>query len=158
MKVERRAVVDQPQPAVPHQHVRVARSAIDVGHERIEPHDRRCELRRWRIDDRIESRRAGQIIERQIQSHARANQCLDLGIGFRARKVRIELHQHEFRHQQRRGARDLTGDEFRDQRVRTLACAPELEHVQPQIIRFDDGRQRSTFAERGHVAGGVEGV
>ena len=40
---------------------------------------------------RVERHRAGQIIERDVQPAARADQVLDLGIGLRAREVRIEL-------------------------------------------------------------------
>ena len=38
-RVQRRAVVDQPQVAVPAQQVRVARRAVDVRDQRVEPHD-----------------------------------------------------------------------------------------------------------------------
>ena len=39
--VQRGPVVDQPDPAVPDEQVRVGRGAVGVGHERVEPHDRR---------------------------------------------------------------------------------------------------------------------
>jgi len=57
MKVERGAVIDQPQLSMPHQHVGVARRAIDIARERIEPDDGRGEQRVWPIRDRIEGDR-----------------------------------------------------------------------------------------------------
>ena len=39
VEVQRRAVIDEVQLAMPYQHVRVASGAIDVGDECIEPHD-----------------------------------------------------------------------------------------------------------------------
>ena len=45
LQVERGAVVDQPQPAVPEQQVGVLRRAVDVGRERVEPDDLGGQLR-----------------------------------------------------------------------------------------------------------------
>ena len=44
MKVQRRAVIDQLQLAMPHQQIRIARGAIDIGDEGVEPHDTRGEI------------------------------------------------------------------------------------------------------------------
>ena len=67
VEVERGAVVDQPQPAVPEQQVRVLRGAVDVRHERVEPDDvggelgvgRRADRRAERAARRGGSRRRG---------------------------------------------------------------------------------------------------
>jgi hypothetical protein len=48
MEVERRAVVDQPEPVVPPEQVRVLRRPVDVRREGVEPDDVRGELRRRR--------------------------------------------------------------------------------------------------------------
>src|SRR5262249_33219016 len=45
LEVERRAVIDEVQAAVPPQEVRVPRGAVDVGHQRVEPDDLRRERR-----------------------------------------------------------------------------------------------------------------
>ncbi len=43
--VDRGSMVDQPELAMPEQQVRIARGAIDIGEERIEPDDVRGKLR-----------------------------------------------------------------------------------------------------------------
>jgi hypothetical protein len=48
---------------VPHQHVGVARRAIDVGDVGVEPDDTRREIRIGLLDDRIVGDRTGQIVE-----------------------------------------------------------------------------------------------
>jgi len=39
MKIERGAMIDQPEAPMPQKHVRVARGSIDVHHVSVEPHD-----------------------------------------------------------------------------------------------------------------------
>src|SRR3546814_3319619 len=66
MEVQRRAVVDQVQLAVPHQQVGVARGAVDVGDQGVEPDDRRRQRRVGLLDQRVEVDRAGQVVERDV--------------------------------------------------------------------------------------------
>ena len=66
MEVERGAVVDQPQPPVPHQHVGVARRAVDVA-SRTRRTRRSAEASAGvgRVGDRVERDRARQVVERR---------------------------------------------------------------------------------------------
>lgn len=69
-------MIDQVELAVPHQQVRVPRGPVCILGERIEPHHQRCFVLGHYVSRRgIEHRRAGQIIERQIQAYAALSSC-----------------------------------------------------------------------------------
>src|SRR3954464_9234883 len=126
MKEERGPMVDKPHASVPHQHVGGATRSIDIRHERNEPDDSRCE-RGIRLSDHwIKHHRAREIVERDIQTCARLNQCLDLRIRLGPRQCRIELHEYDFWHWQFERARKLSSDELRDQHLRSLTGTAEL--------------------------------
>ena len=110
------------------------------------------------VRHRIERHRAGQVVERDIEPAARADQVLDLRIGLGAREVRIELDQHDLRHRQAGGAADLAGEQLRDQRLRSLAGAAELEHVHAVVVRLDDRGHGATLAQRRDVARDGDGA
>src|SRR5215210_4705599 len=55
VEVQRSPVVYEPQPVVPSEEVRVARGAIHVGHEGIEPQDAGGEIRPGRIHEGVEA-------------------------------------------------------------------------------------------------------
>jgi hypothetical protein len=143
---------------MPHQHVGVARGAIDVRDECIEPDDRRGERRGRPMRHRIESHGTGQIVERDVEAAAGADQVLDLGVGLGACQIRIELDQHDLRHRQIGGAADLAGEELRNQRLRSLPGTAELEHIHPIVVCFHDRGHGPALAERGDVAGDGDGA
>jgi hypothetical protein len=97
MPVERGTVVDQPRAPVPDEEVGVARSAIDVRHQRIEPDHIRGELgvQRRRPAGRV-LERAGQEVEPEVDARAGGDQLIDLGIGLRPAELGIDLDQHRF--------------------------------------------------------------
>jgi len=66
MEIERGAMVDEPEAPVPHQQVRVARRAIDVGYISVEPDDFGGEVRLGLLDNRVECDRAGQVVKAQV--------------------------------------------------------------------------------------------
>ena len=141
MEDEGGAVVDEPQPPVPAQHVGVARGAVHVGDEGVEPHDRRRELEARRLGQQVEGDRPGQEVERDVEAAAGADQVLDLGVGLGARELGVELHQHDLGHVEAEGARDLAAHQLGDQRFRALAGAAELEHVHAVVVGFHERRQ-----------------
>src|SRR3546814_9534811 len=98
MEVRLRAVVDQVQLAVPQQQVGVARGAVDVGDEGVEPDDRQRQQRVGLLDQRVEVDRAGQVVERDVGAAAGADQVLDLRVGLGARQVRVEFDQRSEEH------------------------------------------------------------
>ncbi len=151
-------MVDQPQLAVPHQQVGVARGAIDVGQVGIEPDDARGEVGVGTLRHRVVHHRARQVIERQVEPRAGADQILDLRVGLGAREVGVELDEDDRGDRERRGARDFPRHELRNERLGTLARAAELEHVEALVVRLDDGGKRAALAQRGDVAGGREGA
>ncbi len=86
------------------------------------------------------------------RTRGRADQVLYLGIGFRARKRRIDLHKNNLGHRQAEGPSDLAADQFGNQRPLTLTRAAKLKNIEPVIVPFDDCRQRATLFERRHIA------
>ena len=155
---QRRAVVDEPGPAVPHQQVHVARRAVHVGHVRIEPDDAGCQVGFDGVHQRIEGHRARQVVQRQVEAGAGADEVLDLGIGFGAGEFGVELREHQLGHRQAEHARQLAGHQFRDQRAAALPRAAELQHVQAVVVGLDDGGERPALAEGRDVARGGDGA
>jgi len=62
-----------------------------------------------------------------------------------------------FGHGQPERPGEFAREHFRDKRPATLACAPELDHIQPIVVGLDDGGQRASFAERRDVACNADG-
>jgi hypothetical protein len=154
LEVERRPVVDEPQPTVPPQQVRVARGPIDVRHQRVEPHDRGRERRVGRVAGAgHERQRRGQEVEADVAPAARGDQLLDLGVGLGAAELRVELDQHDLGHVEPERAPELAGDELGHERARALAGAAELQDVQAVVVGLDEPRHRPALAQRRHVAG-----
>ena len=152
VEVERSAVVDEPQPAVPPEQVRVLRRAVDVRRERVEPDDVRGEVRLGPGPGRrAERQRAGKEVDAEIEPVAREKQVLDLRVGLGAADRRVELEQDELRHRESERARELPDDHLGDERLRPLARAVELEHVQPVVVRLDEGGERPTLPQGRHV-------
>ena len=54
-------------------------------------------------------------------------------------------------------ARQLADHDLGRERLRALAGAAELDHVQAVVVGLHDRRQRAALAQRGHVAGGGHG-
>ena len=67
VEVERGAVVDAPQVPVPHEQVRVAPGAVDVGRERVEPEHARGLLRLDPVVG-VEAERAGQEVDAEVEA------------------------------------------------------------------------------------------
>ena len=158
--VQRRAVVDEPGPAMPHQQVRVLRGAIRVGDQRVQPHDvrreRRIDDRAGRRRGRVEGQRAGQEVHAQVAPRARANEVVDLLVGLCVAEGRIDLDRDDVGDRQTDRPADLAGQPLRDERAGTLAGAAELDDVQALVVRLDEAGQRAALPQRGHVSGGQD--
>ncbi len=153
MAEEAGAVVDQPERTMPLEQVGVARRAVDVEHERIEPDDLGGELCGGRIEW-VVRQRAGQEVEADVEAGRGAEQVLDLGIGLGDGDPRVELDEHELGHVQTECTRQLAGDQLGSQRARSLAGAAELDDVEPVVVCLDEPGQRAALAQCGHIAGG----
>ncbi len=129
MKIQGRAVVDEPQPAMPYQHIDVADGAIHVAHEGIEPDHRRSQARIGHEDQGIESDGAGQIVQADIQAGARADEALYLRIGLGARELGRQFDKDDFRHRQARRPADLARQKLGDQGLGPLPGSAKFEHV-----------------------------
>ena len=151
VEVQRRAVIDEPDVAVPDQEVRVAPGAVDVLHERVEPEHLAGELRLGRPAQRVEAERAGQEVHAEVQALAGPQQVLDLRVGLADGDPGVEPGQHQLGYPQAQAAGELAGDDLGDQGERPLAGAAELHHVGAEVVRLDDGGQRPALAQRGHV-------
>ena len=152
--VERRPVVDQPDAAVPLEQVGVLGRAVDVGYERVEPHDVSRELAvRHQAGSRREGQRAGQEVHAEVHPLAREQQILDLRVGLGSADHRVELDGNELRHREPERTRELTDHHLGDERLRPLPRAAELQHVEPVVVGLDEPGQRAALAQRGDVAG-----
>src|SRR5829696_9685491 len=146
LQVERGAVVDQPQPPVPQQQVRVLRRAVDVRAQGVEPDDLGGHLRAGRrAGRRVVRERAGEEVEADVEPAARVDQLLDLGIGLGAAQLGVQLDENDLRHGQAGGAGELAGDELRQERLRSLPGPAELEHVESVVVGFYQSGQRSAL-------------
>ena len=146
MEVQGRPVIDHPQLPMPDQQVRVPRRTVDVHDERVEPHDLRCKRAVGRVGDRVERRRAGQVVERQIDAGALADQVLDFRVRLGAGEIGVELDQRELGHRKPCRARELAGDKLGHERIGALAGTAELEHVEARRRRLP--RSRATTRPR----------
>jgi hypothetical protein len=101
VEVEGGAVVDQPQPSVPDEQVRVPRGAVDVRDERVEPDDLGRAVRVGvRVGRGRERQRARQEVHAQVRSRARQQEVLDLRVGLGAPDRRVELDDRQLGHGQ----------------------------------------------------------
>ncbi|MNT20103.1 hypothetical protein D3C72_1554000 [compost metagenome] len=141
MEVHRRAVVDQIQLAVPHHQVRIARGAVDVAGERIEPDDARGQVSVHRHCRRVVVDRAGQVIQTQVQALAGADQVLDLRVGLGAGELAVQLHEQDLRNRQAHRACHLARNKLGDQRLWPLAGTTELEYGHAVVVGLDHGGQ-----------------
>ncbi len=153
--VQGRPVVDEPEPMVPDQEVRIPRRAVHVGHERVEPDHVGGHVRvRHEPGSRVEAERAGEEVEADVEPGAALQQLPDLGIRLSGRQRRVEVDQHDVGHQQAERPPDLARDQLGDERLRPVPGATELGHVQPVVVRLHDCGQRASLAQRRDVPGG----
>src|SRR5262245_53638770 len=109
MEIERGAMINEPESPMPDQHVRVARRSVNICHIRVEPNDRRGEIRVGTLRHRIKRYGTWQIVKREIEAVARPDQVLYLRIGLGAGEFGVEFDKDDFRHWQPRRAGDLPG-------------------------------------------------
>ena len=152
VEVERGAVVDQPEVAVPDQQVGVAPAAVDVGDERVQPERPRGDVGRD-LERRVEAEGAGQEVDAQVEAQAGVEQVLHLLVGLVAGDPLLELQHHQSRRAQVEPERQLADDHLGDQHGQALAGATELADVGAQVVGLDDAGERSALAQRCHVAG-----
>src|SRR6185295_3011900 len=144
-------MIDEPEPPMPHQHVRIARCPVNVCHISVEPNDRRRELSVELLRNWIIHNRPGQIIECEVQTGTRVDQVLDLGVRLRASEIGVEFDKDNLRHRQSQRAADLACHQLRDQSFWPLTRAPEFEHIHSVVIGFNYRWKRSAFAQRGYI-------
>ena len=153
LAVERRAVVDQPEPAVPEQQVGLLRGAVDVRHERVEPDDVGGELGSSRAGRRRRraARRGGSRPRGSCPALA-GMQVLDLGSGSARPSAGSTSTTHELRHRETEGPRQLADDDLGDQRRGPWPAPRNFSDVEPVVVGLDEAGQRSALPQRGDVA------
>ena len=103
---------------------------------------------------RVVGQRAGQEVDAEVDPRAGRDQLLDLGVGLGVAERGVELDQHQLGHRQAQVAGELAGHDLGRQRLRALARAAELEHVEAVVVGLHDARQGASLAQRRHVARG----
>ncbi len=154
--VQRSAVIDQPRTSMPDEQVRIDRSPVRVGDERVKPDDvrrgRRIDQSTGGVRGRVEGQRAGQEVHPQVQATARAQQVVDLLIRVRIAQGGVHLDRHQVRHVQADRPGELAGQPLRDEGPRSLAGPAELDDVEAVVVGLDEPWQRPAFAQRRDVA------
>ena len=146
--VERCPVVDQPELAVPQQQIWIARRAVHILEEGIEPDHVRRQLRgNARSVRDAQRQRAGQIVQSHVQAGATFQQSLDFRVRFGQSQGQVEVDQHRLGHGEIERPAQACGDQLRDERLRTLARPTELDDVHAVVVRLHDGRQRAALAQ-----------
>jgi hypothetical protein len=117
-----------------------------------------CEVGiRW-LYERVESKRAWQVVQRQVQARTPIQQVLYLGVGFRAAQLGCKVGKHDLGHEEIEAAGDLTCHQLRHQRFVTLSSPAEFEDVGPEVVSLDDRRQRTPLTQGRYVACGGHGA
>jgi hypothetical protein len=124
-------MVDQPDTPMPHEHVRVPERAVDVGDVRVEPDDPGRQIRGRFLDDRIVCHRSREVVERQVDAGTVVDQRVDLGVGLRAGKVRIQSCEDQLRHGQPERPGELTRHELRDQSMDSMPAPRNFSTYSP---------------------------
>ena len=143
-------MIDRVELVMPDKQIRIARGAVDILGERVEPHQHGSFVRVRFVRSRgIEHDGAGKIIEREVQAWACLEQLANFVIGLIAPQRRIDFREDNLRHTQSKRAPDLAGDQLRNQRQDSLPRAPEFDHVEAEVVAFYNGGQGSALAQ-GH--------
>ena len=129
VEVERGAVVDHPEVAVPEQEVGVAPRAVDVGGEGVEPQHPGA-LVVGGADLAVDPERAGQEVDAEVGADAGVEQVLHLLVGLVARQLGVEVE-----HDEPRGAQPEPGGQ------------PADDHLGDQHLARP-GRRRGTCRRR----------
>ncbi len=140
MKIQRSAVVDEPQLAVPHEHVGVAGGTVHIHQQAVEPHDLGSQAGIHGRHKRIEGERAGQVVHGQVEARAEPQQILNFFVGLGATKGFVELGKDDFGYPQPKQPGYFAADEFGDERFDALPCPPEFEDVEEAVVGFGEGR------------------
>ena len=136
--------------------VRVARRAVDVGRQRVEPHDVGGQLG---VDaghrGRRERQRAGQEVDAEVDAGAGAEQVLDLRVGLGARQLAGSSARVTSSGTGRPSRRaELADDDLGHERARPLPGAAELGDVEPVVVGLHQPGQRPALAQGLDVARG----
>src|SRR4028118_1263134 len=100
MRVERGAVVDEPETTMPDEHVGVASGTVDIGHVAVKPDNLRREVGTERVDQWVEGDRARQVVECQVETSAIQDQGMNLRVWLRPGEVGVQVGKDDFRHRQ----------------------------------------------------------
>ena len=148
-------MVDQPQPAVP-----AAAGSGSAACGRRSSRARRARRRPPRSSAsgagpgrRAERQRAGEEVDAEVRARrSRAARSWISGSGSARPSVGIELDAATSSGTAKPSARASSpDDDLGDERLRPLARAAELEHVEPVVVGLDEGGQRPALPQRRHV-------
>ena len=103
---------------------------------------------------RVEGQRSRQEVHPEVQAARAQHRRLQLRVGLGAPERRVDIHEHELGHGKAERPRHLADQQLRDERLRTLRRAGELQDVQAVVVGFDQCRHGATAAERRDIAGG----
>lgn len=147
------AVVDEPEVAVPDQHVRIAPGPVDVVDQRVEPDDPSGFLRVHLVGERVEADRAGQEVHAEVEPAAGLQELLHLLVGLGEADDRVQLHPHQVGDAQPEPPAELSADHLRDECLAPLSGAGEFHDVRAEVVGLDDPGERAALTQRRDIAG-----
>ena len=143
VEIERCSVVYEPCLVVPHQHIRIAGRAVDIGEKCVEPHY----VRRFAGPDRVGigiiSHGAPQEVEAEVEATAPPQKILDLLVGLGAPEIVAQIEHHQLRHPQTESAGHLAPYQLGNERLGAMACATVLHYISEAVVGFHQARERS---------------
>ena len=144
---------------MPHDEVRVARRAVDVGDVGVEPDDRRREVRVGQgTDGRSEGERPGQEVEPDVRPGRPPEQLLDLAVRLGLRQRAVELDEHLVGTGSPRWRAISPASSSATSAFAAVPRAEQLHDVQAVVVRLDERGQRSALAQGRHVPGRRHGA
>ena len=144
---------------MPDEEIRVARGAVHVEGEGVEPDERRGKVRGGRRPHRgREAEGTRQEVDAQVRPGRAIEELLHLPVRLARGEAGVELHEDELRDGQAEGPRKLADDHLRDQRLGALAGAVELDDVEAVVVGLAQAGQRAALAEGRDVAGRGDGA
>ncbi len=156
--VQRRAVVDEPEPPAPDEQVRVPPRPVHVQGQRVQPEhsggEGRVDLEgEWIVGDGT-----GQVVHAEVAARAGSQQLLDLLIRLGPAKLRVEVDHDQFGHGQPQRPGEFAHYDLGDERLGTLARSPELHHPRAEVVALHEAGQAAALPQRGGVAGRRHGT
>ena len=154
VKEEGGAVVDGVELTVPDEEVGIARRAVDVLREGVEPDEHGGFIYgRGVARGGVEHGGAGEVVESEVEAGARFEKLANFVVGIVAAEGWVDLDEDDLGNAEAKGTADFASEEFGDEGEDSLPCSAEFDDVEAEVVGFYNRRQGSAFAQGDDVTG-----